>query len=171
MREIIGENLQSFFDNMGITALKAYSGSIGYWSKFEVWGITEDDYAKICDMSEDEYERVAAEDSWWRCSNGSIMGIPDTTFEVNGKSMLAWTDIRRNDLYNEYSGLDEEERAEYLDADDYVEFWMPYKYENLLQYLCEELGASTEKNVCALAVDLAKYNDITVAELFKRYGG
>ena len=171
MREIIGENLHSFFENMGINAIKSYSGSIGYWPKFEVWGITEDDYVKICDMSEEEYERVAADDSWWRYSNGSIFGIPDTKFEINGKQMWGWTDIKRNHLYKEYETLDEEEKAEYEDADDYVEFCMPYKYDDLLHYLCDEIGASTERNVCALAADLAKYNNMTMAELFKRYGG
>ena len=48
---------------------------------------------------------------------------------------------------------------------------MPYEYKDLLEYFCEELGASTEKNVCALAVDLAKYNGLTLSELFKIYGG
>ena len=44
-------------------------------------------------------------------------------------------------------------------------------YTNLTEYLCECVGASTGKNVCACAMDLAKYNDMTMAKLFEKYGG
>ena len=48
---------------------------------------------------------------------------------------------------------------------------MKYKttrYTNLSEYLCDCIGASTGKNVCACCVDLAKYNDMTMAELFEK---
>lgn len=43
------------------------------------------------------------------------------------------------------------------------------RYESLLEYLCENIGASQPRNVCALAVDLAKYNNMTMGELFTKY--
>lgn len=172
MREIIGENLQTFIENMHVNAVKTYSGNIGYWPKFEVWEIPEDDYEKICGLSDEEYEQVASDDSWWRGANGSNQGIPFADFIVNGHSIVAWRNIYKlADLQVEWDELPSEEKAEYKDFDDYCEVWFPKQYKDLLEYFCDELGASTERNVCALATDLAKYNDITMAELFRKYGG
>lgn len=46
-----------------------------------------------------------------------------------------------------------------------------YRYKDLLTYLCDCLGVSTPKNVCACAVDLAKYNNMSLGELFSKYQG
>ena len=43
------------------------------------------------------------------------------------------------------------------------------RYESLSDYLCNCVGVSEPKNVCACAMDLAKYNDMTMAELFEKY--
>ena len=45
------------------------------------------------------------------------------------------------------------------------------KYHDLLTYFCDALGASQPKNVCALAVDMAKYNGMSMAELFQKLQG
>jgi len=45
------------------------------------------------------------------------------------------------------------------------------EYNNLLEYFCDEIGASMEKHICALAVDLAMINGITMGELFRKYQG
>lgn len=45
------------------------------------------------------------------------------------------------------------------------------EYENLSEYLCECIGVSQPRNVCACAMDLAKYNDMTMGELFEEYEG
>jgi len=94
-------------------------------------------------MSDDEFVKLAGEDAWWRSAEGGNLGIPDTKFKVNGEMLLGW------------NWQDKKRR----------------KYENLSDYLCECVGASTEKNVCACAVDLAKYNHMMMAELFEKYEG
>ena len=43
------------------------------------------------------------------------------------------------------------------------------KYQSLSEYLCEFIGASTHHNVVACAMDLAKFNHLTMGELFKKY--
>jgi hypothetical protein len=172
MREIIGENLQTFFDNTGIAATKTYSGHIGYWPQFEVWEISEEDYEKICDMTDDEYEQVAADDSWWRGADGSNMGMVNDEFIINDLPITAWrNEYRVSDYEDEWNDMDEEEQSEYEDFVDFLNTWLPKEYSHLLEYFCTELGASTERNVCALATDLAKYNNITIAKLFRKYGG
>ena len=80
--------------------------------------------------------------AWWRSCEGSVLGTPDTRFIVNQHYLIGWDRLHC-------------ERK---------------KYTNLTEYLCDCVGASTGKNVCACAMDLAKYNDMTMAELFEKYG-
>ena len=138
--EILGNNLKKFFDtvdNPPNDAEITYAGNM-----YEVWEVSDELHKKMCDMSEDEFTELAGNDAWWRSCKGSVLGVPDTKFEVNGEDLLGW---------NRW----EHERKTYA---------------NLTEYLCDCVGASTGKNVCACAMDLAKYNDMTMAELFEKYG-
>ena len=141
MVEILGDNLKKFFDiidNPPKDAEITYAGN-----RYEVWEVSDGLHNKMCDMSEEEFIELAGEDAWWRSSTGSVLGVPDTEFEVNGEYLLGWNRWER-------------ERKNYSD---------------LSEYLCECVGASTGKNVCACAMDLAKYNDMTMGELFEKYEG
>ena len=171
MREIIGENLITFLDNMRVRAVKTYSGNIGYWPNFEVWEMPKEDYEKICGLTDEEYDKLAAEDSWWRGADGSNMGVPSYEFTINGEKIIAWyDDFRDRDLIKDFE-FDVENGEDVGTLEEYLADWHPMKYPDLLTYFCDEIGASTERNVCALATDLAKYNNITMAELFRKYGG
>lgn len=44
-----------------------------------------------------------------------------------------------------------------------------FQYAKLTDYLSYELGVSQPRNVCACCMDLAKYNNMTMTELFKKY--
>ena len=172
MREIIGENLRKFFKNAKIQGLITYSGHIGYWSHFEVWEIQERDYERMCNMTEEEFEQLASKNSWWRCAEGSNMGEVNEEFVINGLPIVAWRDeYRISDYKDEWNVMDEDEQSEYENFEGFLNTWLIKEYPHLLEYFCHELGASTERNICALATDLAKYNNITMAELFKKYGG
>lgn len=143
MREILGNNLAVFFFNAEISAKRTYEGQI-----YEVWEISEADYEKICNMSEEDFADCASNDeAWWRGSEGSNMGIPYVKYTINGKKIIAWDRPNR-------------ERSR-----------RNRRYSTLLEYMCEEIGASQPRNVCALAVDLAKYNNMTMGELFAKYEG
>ena len=76
---------------------------------------------------------------WWRHALGSNMGAVFYPYIINGERIMAWG--RR------YAGE---------------------QYENLLSYFSDQLGASTEKNVCALSIDLARQNGLTLSELFRK---
>ncbi|MEE1302330.1 MAG: hypothetical protein UHD64_06050 [Bacteroidales bacterium] len=172
MKEIIGENLRKFFENAKIQGLITYSGHIGYWPHFEVWEVQERDYERMCDMTDEEFEQIASKDSWWRSAEGSNMGTVNEEFIINGMPLMAWRDEDRvSDYEDEWNDMDEEEQSEYENFEDFLNKWFPKEHPHLLEYFCNELGASTGRNICALATDLAKYNNITMAELFKRYGG
>ena len=110
---------------------------------YEVWEVSEPVFRYMCSMSEEEFQAVCP-NGWWRSAEGSIMGTPTIKYVINGHEIDAW------DGYKRFGSR---------------------KYDSLTQYFCDELGASTERNVCALAVHLAKSNDMTLAELFEKYEG
>lgn len=142
MVEILGNNLKQFFDTIDSPPNYAeikYAGD-----RYEVWEVSDELHNKMCGMSEEEFAELAGGDAWWRSSEGSVLGIPDTKFKVNGKNLMAWD----SPIYESKKGN---------------------KYESLSDYLCNCVGVSQPKNVCACAIDLAKYNDMTMAELFKKY--
>lgn len=171
MKEFIGENMGVVFDKLNIPYMQGYSGNIGYWPNFGVYKVLEQHFPKLCDIPDEEWAKEFSE-SWWRYAEGSNMGTPNCEFVINGHKIDAWqNEWYVDDLVNEYYLLSPEEQLEYNSVEEYVDENYRYKYDNLLEYFCDELGASTEKNVCALATDLAKYNEMSIAKLFMIYGG
>ena len=142
MIEILGNKLKQFFDivdNPPNDAEITYAGE-----KYEVWEVSDELHKKMCDMSEEDFVEIAGEDAWWRSSTGSVLGAPDTEFDINGNDLVAWD----SPIYESKKGN---------------------RYESLSDYLCNCVGVSQPKNVCACAMDLAKYNDMSMAELFEKY--
>ncbi|MGN5457074.1 MAG: hypothetical protein ACI4XN_13845 [Candidatus Kurthia intestinigallinarum] len=164
--EILGGNgLKNAFKDLGIKATKTYHGKEE--PHYQVWEIDKRDVKAMENMVEwpDRY-------GWWRFAKGSNMGTPYSIFTVNGCELIAWDGLHRGQLYQEWMDEpDEEKEAYHYSFKEYEETQYPHTYKNLTEYLCEELGASTEKNVCALAVDLARANGFTMAELFEKYEG
>lgn len=113
--EILGDNLKKFFDAIDSKCSEADIAYAG--NRYEVWKVSDGLFKRMCDMSDDEFVKLAGEDAWWRSAEGSNLGIPDTKFKVNGEMLLGW------------NWRDKKRR----------------KYENLSDYLCECVGASTEK--------------------------
>ena len=174
MYEFIGENMGVVFEKLNIPYMQGYSGNIGYWPNFGVYKVLEQYFPKLCDIPDEEWAKEFPE-SWWRYADGSNMGTPNCEFIINGVQIDAWqNEYYVEDLVESYYNLDTHEILAYeLDGgvEAYIEDNYRYKYDNLLEYFCDELGASTAKNVCALATDLAKYNEMSMALLFKLYGG
>lgn len=145
MREILAENLQKFFDNTSFEGKCTYKGK-----EYEVWEVSDEVFESMCNMNDEEFEKLCP-DGMWRSAEGSNMEKPDITVHINGNEMLGWA----GDPWEE----DEE--------DDEFEIYAS----SLTNYLCDVIGASQPRNVCALAVDLAKYNNMTIGELFTKYEG
>ena len=166
MAEILGGNgLHRAFKELGIKATRTYRRSEK--PHYEVWELSKDDVKKI------EYLAEWKDDwGWWRYAKGSNMGTPFSFFTVNGKELIAWDGYKREDLVLEWAEMPFEEKAEYNHSiRKYEEEMYPRVYDNLLTYMAEEVGASVERNVCALAVDLARANGMTMAKLFEVYEG
>lgn len=141
MKEVLAENLLLFFANSGIDGKCTYSGDI-----YEVWEVSDKDFETMSNMSEEEFIKLCPS-GMWRSADGSNMGIPYVKYTINGKKIIAWDRLHED------------------------ESRIKRRYDSLLEYMCEEIGASQPRNVCALAVDLAKYNNMTMGELFAKYEG
>ena len=170
MKEIIGERMNNVFAALGVTVNRTFKGRVGYWNEFSVWEISDKDFDVLCNMTDEEFKKYAKDLAWWRYADGSNQDAPDHEFTINGEKIIAWYDADRDeDLIEDFEDEDEVDKEGGLEA--YIATWHTTSYDKLIDYLNSELGASTERNVCALAVDLAKYNNITVSELFRKYGG
>lgn len=142
MKEILGNNLSLFFKNyFGIR--DGITIKCTYKDiNYEIWTISDWIFEKMCMINEEEFEQLAGSLGWWRWCGGSNLGIPCDTAFVNGSELRCWNENKCNETYN-----------------------------CLTEYLCDSVGASQPKNVCACAIDLAKYNYITMGELFNKYEG
>lgn len=168
--EILGDNMEPMFKDFGISYKKTYNKKRNpkkkYDPHYEVYEISQNDMKRLEEVVE------WPDGPWWRWAKGSNMGTPFSFFTVNGKELIAWDGYKREDLRDDWADEPDEEKAAYhYSFKEYEETQYPHKYSTLTEYMCEELGASTEKNVCALAVDLARANGMTMAQLFKTYEG
>lgn len=147
MKEILGGNLKRFFDTVDKNCSNA---EITYANdRYEVWKVSDTLFKNMCDMTEEMFVDLAGEDAWWRQSEGSNLGVPYEKNVVNGHKLISWS--------KGYFDCETSRRSK--------------KYESLSDYLCNCVGASQPRNVCALAMDLAKYNNMTMGELFRKYEG
>lgn len=166
MAEILGgHGLHKAFKELGIQAIRTYRGKEK--PHYEVWELFKDDLKKLESTPEwkDEW-------GWWRYAKGSNQGAPFEFFTVNGRELIAWNGPKREDLRDDWMDEPDSEKATYhYSLKEYEDTLYPRVYDSLLTYMCEELGASVERNVCALAVDLARANGMTMAQLFKTYEG
>lgn len=141
-------NITKDFNRLGIPVRQTYNGK-----DYGVCEVTDEEF-KIMLEEPDDIEGTW-EDCGWRHCNGSNQGNTNSTLIIKGKELKCW-----------YTPWADDEETEDKDNESYLP-----KYNNLLTYLCDEVGVSQPRNVCALAKDLSKYNDITMAQLFKTYQG
>lgn len=79
---------------------------------------------------------------WWRSAKGSNMGTAADFFTVNGQFMIGWETLDDNDTYD-----------------------------TLVDYFRDGLGVEMESEICALAIDLARANGLSLGRLFQTYNG
>lgn len=170
MIEILaGDGIEYAFDELGINATRTYQSNNDKIPYYEVWKLSEDEFDKLTAVKEEDWQD---DYGWYRYATGSVMWDTDAIFTVNNHEMVAWKGGRRLDLYDCWCKEPEEEKAAFYHSfQEYERMYMPYKFDCLTEYLYTEMSVSSEKNVCALAVDLAKANGMTLAELFETYEG
>lgn len=154
MEEILVQgNITEDLKRLGVNATRTYGDET---TSYQVYEVSDEDFQKL---SEDASKRNTDDDHWkncgWRWAEGSNLGRPDTFVTVNQQQLFGWAE---EDIYEEYEHEEEEDNR-------------TYTYMKLLSYLEETVGCTAFRNVCAVTKDLAKYNNITLGELFQKYQG
>ena len=166
--QIIGESLASAMELFNINAEIIYSKNLNKWPHFEIWEMDKDNFEKLCSISDKDWD--VGPGGWWRYSTGSILGSPNDEFTINGKSIFLWADSDRNDYWKECYDEDcSYDDTLNVDLETYMQEGGRYEFKDIFDYLCSELGASTERNVSAILVDIAKYNKLSLAEVIDKY--
>ena len=154
--------IKNAFKELGIEATRTYKGTDKPY--YQIWELEKSDMHKMDEMTEwpEHY-------GWWRYAKGSNMGTAYSIFTINGNELIAWDGPSREDLRDDWKDEPDSEKASFHYS--YKEFWKPHKYDCLTDSLSEELGCSQPGNVCALVMDLARYNGMSMSELFSKFEG
>lgn len=145
-KEILAGDLDLAIKELGVIATKTYEGDTWHSDKTQVWEMSKEEFEKLANVEDEAWKERWG---WWRSAEGSNEKGEISTFKIYNKDILAWESEDRT------KGFIDDEKD----------------YGDLLYYLSDEIGASQPKNICALAIDLAKMNNITMGELFTKYQG
>ncbi len=158
MIEILaGGGFVNAIEELGLNAEKKHDDG-----KYQVWLVGEVSFDRLCGIPDDEWKD---DWGWWRyCTGCNLVGGMTHEFTVNQKPMLGFVNEGK---YYDFVEYQEDKTAKDWERGEEEYFQTVYK--SLTEYLCEQFGASTEKNICAISVDLAKMNHMTMAELFDAY--
>lgn len=167
MIEILtGRGFDKAVSDLGLAATRTYERNIKspFDEPYEVWEILNDDFDLLCSIPEENWH----EDwGWWRHSTGSIMHTPNQVYEINGFRIIAWDGIDRDSFKLNYCKNCEDRLSGDCKAEkaDIAFCCGERKYDNLFVYFECELGLTAYRNTCALAMDLAKYNNMKLSDL------
>lgn len=176
---LAGDNIKNAFKSLGIEANCTYKRSMppedGHYhgEEYEVWEISKEALTMMSEIDDKEWK-----DDWgfWRYAEGSnLAGEPTHQFTINNQSILAWYSQDKLDAYLEdflEPAYIEEFESENAAREELIrDYWdEKCKYKNFYQYCSEQWGASTERNVCAIAVDISRMNNMTMGELLSKVG-
>ncbi len=152
---LVWGNPEDEFNRLNIKPKCTWIG-LGYSRKeMRVYEVTDEVFKILCDEEERDY---TWQRSSWRSAIGSNMGSVNARFKIAGRYIKAWDGAGRQEALEEVNGN--------TSHPDYC--YENREYFHILEYFSEEIGASQPGNVCVLAVDLAKQNDIKMSELFQK---
>lgn len=141
-----------------------------YREDYQVWELSDEDFSNLCSVNEEDWNSDWETGwGWWRYAEGSSLGATSAVYAIHGVEILAWDGYNR--LYR-CRGCESMSSGLCLGTDkDLLECYGSRSFPDLITYLNEEIGASTERNVCACTIELAKQNNMKLSELFKKYLG
>ncbi len=153
------------FVGASLEGINTYKGDF-----YEVWQVSDEVFKKMCKMTDEEFNSVC-QNGWWRNSDGSALGTPTVKFTINGKEITAWDGEERKNFREDVCSEYCDDFGKECDSkeEDRLCCCGEREYNSLTEYLSEEMGVSAERNVCACAVDLAKYNHMSMGELFRKF--
>jgi len=154
------EEFKALLEDVKIYSFKHDSYVVGAYEKL----------SKFKKEQVSQYPEEAWIDTGWRYSKGCILGSTDYPLVVNGQKMNGFEPHNLED-YEEMLKEEQERIKDETGKDvDIGDIDLPVnEYSHLLQYLCDEVRVSTETNVTACCVSLARGNNLTLGQLFEKY--
>ena len=162
--EIVGgEGIETALKELGIDANRTYCDD-----RYEIWELSKKDFdEKLDNIPDSEWKDTWG---WWRWTIGSnLEDEPRCEITINNSRLIAY--------YSMYGLEDyiEEEREfrddEELTDDQLTEEFLSKRYSSLTDYMQSMWGATTESNVAAIAISLARLNKMSLGQLFTEYQG
>lgn len=157
---LCGGDPEPHFERLGVEARCTFDGMHPRWDeRWTVWELGTAAYGRLlADASagparSDAWSETGA---WWRSCDGSNLGSCDHEDVIHGHRLQTWSGYRwdDDDWDAEEDGPAPEPRCE--------------SWPDVLTYLCDAVGVSTERNVAACLTDLASANGLSVGELLDR---
>ena len=156
MIEILAGDLDKAIVDLKINAIKTYQCNYKWWEyqeNYQIWEMSEEEFKRFENIIDDlefysEANYWRDDWGWWRYAIGSVMSGDLHRYNIKNHYLIAWDGLNRE-----------------------IHDWAGRTYDCLLQYFSEELSLSSEKNINALSVDLAKMNNIKMSELWQKYMG
>lgn len=154
------------------------------YSSYEVWELNDDDweiltsYRDKYDYFEEGEEPLFWQDNWgwWRWTDGSnIESYPVRKIKINSKKIDGffnknkqndYISERLEDFIERYGTIIDTVRVKLINqyTKEYEKSFDNHSYATIVDYLSQEFGATTEKNVCAILTSLAKLNNKTLGD-------
>lgn len=144
---------------------------------FNVFEISEEEFEKMCryddpwDIYEVGKDPMIWKDhwGWWRHATGCALEDiePTYTTKINGNELVAWYSAGKMKIEIDDWVDDFDDNPEHYQK--LMEYWIAEhsNYHDLFKYCIDMWGVSTEKNITAMAVGLAKLNNMKLSDLFK----
>lgn len=146
--EIIGKNLDRPMEVVGIGTEKTYEAKGE--SPLQVWELTDEAYAKLNQLGEDQWE---VDYGWWRTGGCIYEGKATVEFTVNGKTMMGYAE-------GNYAAYKEDG-----DLEPDTEF------DSFTDWFYESMGLSKNTNLAIFAESLARDNNMKLSEFMTKYEG
>lgn len=160
MEILAGDSFETAVREFNLDAKKTFGNS-----RFEVWDISQGSLDALNSIPDEEWKE---DYGWYRFSGGcNISHYPTHEFYINENKMIGFYDPCQYEPYLDYV-REHKYSGEQLSSIDHNFF---FHYIRLTVYLCDMFGISTETNICSVCVDLAKLNNMTMAELFEKFEG
>lgn len=186
MRELLaGNGFERALQEFGVTATRTFRRTNfpqdgRYYECYEVWEIDDENYEKLDAVTEQQWyeteDRIRDESDfefgigWWRYSEGSTIGErPKMEFSIGGHTIIAFLNDDKMHSWLMHAEICSPERwsetERYAAEQSYLASHR--QYPDLLSYTIGEFGISNEKNFCSAAVEIARANKMTMAQLFE----
>lgn len=109
--------------------------------EFQVWAISKKSFDYICNIDDKDWK---FDYGWFRYADGANTS-PSICVKIKGIEVFGYEDCHDSEPLHEY------------------------EFDGLIEHISECLGAGMEKNICALSVEMAKYNKMVLSELFIKF--